>query len=299
MNIGQLEVFCRVVKLGSFSAAARSMHLTQPAISLQIKSLEEWAGAPLLDRRGGMVRLTREGSIFLEFAESTLKISEQTRDSIQSMTGKLAGKLLVGASFSVGEYFLPRALAGFHLRHRKIAVEMKVANTTEVVRRVADGNLDLAVVEGEVQDGRLQDIPLVDDELLLIVSPDHEWARMGKIEAELLPHANWVLRESGSGTRALTEQTLQARGLPAIHPVMELGSSEAVKTAVEAGVGVSFISRLAIAKEVRIGTLCTVEVEGLRIMRRFRAVRVRNYKSPRVEALLRFLREGVEEYMGV
>jgi LysR family transcriptional regulator, transcriptional activator of the cysJI operon len=268
----RLVVFRAVAEQRSFRKAAEELYLTQPAVSLQIKALEEDIGVQLFDRTGARIALTKAGKVLLDYSRQANVLFVQAEHEIAALSGDQAGLLALGASTTIAQYLLPRMLGEFSRAHPRVHLSMISGNTEEIVEAVNQQKIALGLIEGPARSRDIKSEPFLKDELVLIVSAAHEWAELESIPCSEIATAPLLMREHGSGTRQVVEMALQRQGikLNSLRIVMELDSTEAIKSAVEAGLGVGFVSRWAIAKDLRLGAhFKIVEVEGVRIQREF------------------------------
>jgi DNA-binding transcriptional LysR family regulator len=268
----RLVVFRAVAEQRSFRKAAEELYLTQPAVSLQIKALEEDLGVQLFDRTGPHITLTAAGTVLLEYALQSHALLAQSEHDIAALGGEHAGQLALGASTTIAQYVLPRLLGEFRREHPRVLPTLVSGNTEQIVEAVENQKIELGFIEGPARSRDVKTAPFLADELVLIVSTAHEWAEFESISCSELAAAPLLMRERGSGTRRVLEIALEKQGLKrsALRIVMELDSTEAIKSAVEAGLGVGFVSRWSIAKDLRLGaSFKIVEVEGLRVQRDF------------------------------
>ena len=256
----RLQVFHAVARHRSFTKAAESLFMTQPAVTFQIKQLEEQYNARLFERGHGRVSLTPAGEMVLDYAERILALSGELDARLRDMTDSLAGPLLVGASMTVGEFILPAPLAEFSQRHPEVRPRLEVGNSESIENRVADHTLDLGLIESPSQLPALVSEPVCEDELQVVVSPRHALAREATLAPARLVGESFISRESGAGTREFTEIYLRQAGIaPGKLPAaMELGSPEAVKGVLASGRGFSIMSARAIDKERRLGELVAI-----------------------------------------
>lgn len=267
-----MVVFRAVAQKLSFRKAAEELYLTQPAVSLQIKALEEDLGVQLFDRAGSRVALTPAGRTLLGYAEKVNEVLLQAEQEIAAMSGELAGHLTLGASTTIAQYVLPRLLGEFLGGHPRVQVSLISANTERIVSAVVRHEIGLGFIEGPSRSKDVRTEPFLLDEIVLIVPAAHEWAELAAIRAEELSSVPMLMRERGSGTRHVVEMALEHHHVkPAsLKMAMELDSTEAIKSAVEAGLGVGFVSKWAVAKDARTGTsFKIVDVHGLRVQREF------------------------------
>jgi DNA-binding transcriptional LysR family regulator len=269
----RMRVFRSVARHLNFSRAAEELLLTQPAVTQQIKALEDELGIPLFDRGGGHIRLTPGGAALLPFAEKLRELSTDAVAAVAAAYGEQAGELVLGASQTIGQYLLPRFVAGFAERHPKVRIEARSGNTEAMLDALLAGRIHVALIEGPDQRKDLHIEPFMEDRMVLVVPADHEWAG-----AEIAPHAlrdePMLVRELGSGSRRVIEQALQAAGVKSkdLQVRMELDSTEGLLSAVEAGLGVTFVSRWAVRNQLALGTLKLARVKGLTLSRRFSLV---------------------------
>jgi len=268
----RLVVFRAVAEQSSFRKAAEELYLTQPAVSLQIKALEEDLGVQLFDRSGTKARLTEAGKILLAHAERSSEMLAEAEDRIAALDGDHAGGLTLGASTTIAQYVLPRLLGEFCAEHPRVFPTLISGNTERIVEAVVEQRIALGLIEGPPRSRDVKTERFLEDELVLIVPAAHEWAERGSIGVSEIAAAPLLMRERGSGTRRILELALERARIRRreLRVVMELDSSEAIKSAVEAGFGVGFVSHWAIAKDVRLGrNFKIVQVEGLSIRRDF------------------------------
>jgi DNA-binding transcriptional LysR family regulator len=268
----RLVVFRTVAEQRSFRKAAEELYLTQPAVSLQIKALEEDIGVQLFDRTGAQIALTEAGKVLLGYSQQANALFVQAEHEIAALSGDHAGQLALGASTTIAQYVLPRLLGEYCKEHPRVHPTLISGNTEQIVEAVEKQKIELGFIEGPARSREVKIEPFLEDELVLIASTAHEWAERASISVSDLCSAPLLMRERGSGTRRVIEMALERHGIKrnSMHIVMELDSTEAIKSAVEAGLGVGFVSRCAIAKDLRLGTnFKIVAIDGLQIKREF------------------------------
>ncbi|MGA9719956.1 MAG: LysR substrate-binding domain-containing protein [Acidobacteriaceae bacterium] len=265
----RLTVFRAVAAQRSFRRAAEQLYLTQPAVTQQIKALEELIGLPLFDRSGREVALTPAGELLLRYTEESSTVLERAAIELAALKGHLSGTLRIAASTTIAQYILPPLLGAFLRLHPAVRVELDSSNTESVADAIATGRAALGLVEGPPHSSQVRSEIWLADELVLLAPPSHEWASQQFITLQQLAAAPLLMRERGSGTREVIETTLDAAGLPArdLRLAMELNSTEAILGCIESGVGVGFVSRSAIQRQLAMGTLSIVQVKGLSIPR--------------------------------
>ncbi|MGB9887018.1 MAG: LysR substrate-binding domain-containing protein [Moorellales bacterium] len=289
MHLEWLETFVATVEKGTLSAAAQHLHLTQPAVTRHLQALEDYYGARLLERRGREVRLTAAGRRLYRSAKEVLRRLERVKREIAELEQLLQGELLLGASTTPGQYLLPELIAAFREEHPGLQVSLRIADTLEVLRGVQEGELDLGVVGARRAERGLRFLSLAEDEIVLIVPAGHRLAGREEVLPRELEGELFVWREPGSGTRQIVEERMTAKGVRlAANPVMTLGSTEAVVNAVEAGLGLSFVTFRAAEKSVRLGRLWALRVKGIDLKRELFLVGRTRETSPAVSAFWSF-----------
>lgn len=268
----RLTVFRKVAEQLSFRKAAEELYLTQPAVSLQIKALEDDLGVVLFDRTGAHVKLTPAGQTLLTCAEESNKVLQNARLSLAKFTGTQSGTLALGASTTVAQYVLPRLLSDFCAAHPRVRPTLKSGNTEEIVRAVKEEEIALGFIEGPPRSRSLAMVPFLEDELVMLVPMSHDFADRKTVAPAELAATPLLMRERGSGTRHIIEMAFEHHRIrrSSLNVIMELDSTEAIKSAVEAGLGVGFVSRWALAKDARMDSAFrAIGIDGLRLRRQF------------------------------
>lgn len=281
MDIRRLEVFCKVVELGSFTRAAEAVLLSQPTISEHIKTLEEMVGERLVDRLGREALPTPAGKILYRYAKKIIQIKDEAVQAMAAYRGALAGALHVGASTIPGTYILPRMIGLFKQRHPEVQVSIDIAGTKEVAEAVSEGHHELGLVGSQWRDRRLSFERIFSDELVLAVPKNHPWTRESSIAVERLCEEPFIARHRGSGTRMVTYEILENAGFDPtrLRVVAEMSTTEAVRQSIKAGIGVSILSRQAVAEDVAYGSLAVVPIEGVVFRRPFFLVKRRGREA--------------------
>ncbi len=288
----RLKVFNTVARLLSFTKAAEALHMTQPAVTFQVRQLEEHFDTRLFDRTHNRVTLTDVGHVVYEISERMFELYDEMDRRVKEMTGEVGGSLNVGASMTIAENMLPALLGKFRVKHRDLAIRLKVGNTESVVAMVEHNVVDLAIVEGTISNKNLLVETCRRDELVVIMPPDHALANAEGLTIEELMPFDFICREEGSGTREMVLTYMTDHGFAEGWEVcMELGSPEAIKGAVQAGMGLSIVSSSGITKELKLGLLKAVPLKP-RLFRDFSFVRQRHkFRLPAMEDLLEFSRD--------
>ncbi|WP_297528010.1 selenium metabolism-associated LysR family transcriptional regulator [Thiohalobacter sp.] len=259
----RLQVFHTVARMLSFTKAAETLHMTQPAVTFQVRQLEEHFNTRLFDRTHNRISLTEAGRRVYEYADRIFELYDEMENAVREMTGEISGVIMIGASTTIAEYMLPALLGDFRVKYPEVNVQLKVSNTEGIVSMVENNVIDLGVVEAPVSNKNLVVEVCRMDELVAIVPPKHPLAGKKVIRIQELLQHPYICREEGSGTREVIQEYLQRckLNINEISVCMELGSPEAVKGAVEAGMGVSIVSRATIHKELQLGTLVALPLD--------------------------------------
>lgn len=286
MELNQLRTFLMVAEYGSFTQVARELNISQPAVSVQIQALERELEVRLLDRLPRQVVLTPAGEVLHNYARRIFNLETEARRALSEMCGHQDSYLHIGASPTIGTYVLPHILGEFRQTHCGVRIIAEIKPTYEIVTAIEDHSFDLGLIEAETDADDLETIPFMNDELVLVVSGQHPWASLQKVEPAELTSQPWITREPGSGTRAWIEEALLKLGVT-ITPNLELGGIEAIKHAVAAGLGIALLSRNAIRWETATGTLAVVTVCGMELTRSFYCTYQRQrYLSPLLKSFL-------------
>lgn len=270
MALDTLRAFVTVVEHKNFSRAAELLHLSQPGVSLQIQSLENELGATLLHRTSKSVTPTKAGELLYERAKEILALYEEALQEIHLLQNTVSGSLQIGASYTIGEYILPKMLARFTRRYPEVEIAVKIANTDEIVRAVRSGELEIGLVEGAVSFKDLKIEAFMRDEMVLVASPVHPLGEL-TVSADQLQDQAWILRESGSGTRKYSDQFIEEHGLRMKRHYV-FSSSQGVKEAVSNGLGIALLSSWVVRKELQTGDLREIRLKNKRFYRHFSLV---------------------------
>jgi DNA-binding transcriptional LysR family regulator len=289
----RLQVFHAVAKHLSFTKAAETLFMTQPAVTFQIKQFEEHLHTRLFDRAQGRISLTPAGKLAFEYAGRILALSAELDTRLKDISGQMAGPLLIGASMTVGEYVLPQLIGKFKAAFPDVVPNLFVGNSETVQDRVAEHTLDVGFIEGDSHLSSLQSEVCCEDELQVVCAPTHPLAKEAYARPAVLTQHPYVSREAGSGTRAVIDRYLQQVGVApeSMNVVVELGSPEALKGLVATGLGFAIMSRVIAAKELQLGQLVQVPLNPP-LLRNFSVVYPnQRFHSNLVAAFLRFAKE--------
>jgi DNA-binding transcriptional LysR family regulator len=294
-DLRQLEIFCKVVELQSFSKAADSVFLTQASVSERISNLEKMIGARLLDRLGRQIVPTKAGELLYRHATRLLDMKKTAIQEMEGFLGLAQGEIRIGGSTIPGEYILPKKIGLFREKYPFVSIILIVADTGEIEKFVFDGDLELGVIGSKSAYENLLHYDLWKDELVLTIAVDHRWSKKRSITLKELSEEPFILRETGSATLRIMDEYLKDAGLngtKALNVIARLGTSTSVKEGIKSGFGVSILSRWALETEIKAGILKTVKVKGLPAMTRtFYLIRdKRRIASPLCKAMYEFLR---------
>jgi DNA-binding transcriptional LysR family regulator len=295
MDIHQLEVFYNLVELKSFTKAAGAVGLTQPTVSELIRSMEESLGERLVDRLGREVLPTPAGKVLYRYAQRIIQLRDEALQAVEKSRGILSGSLPIGASTIPGTYILPELIGSFKTKYPAIRTKLQILSSAEVSAKVLKGDLEIGLVGANPDDRRILLEEIFSDELVLTVYPEHPLAQMEAVEISGIAKEPFILRETGSGTRTVMSQVLEAHGLPVsqLQVVSEMGGTDAVRQAIKAKIGISILSRRAIAEDVERGSLSVVQLKGIRFLRPiYLAHRKNRQMSPPCIAFVSHLRSN-------
>jgi LysR family transcriptional regulator, transcriptional activator of the cysJI operon len=294
----QLKIFKCVVEKESFSLAAQELHMTQSSVSQQIQALECYYGVKLFDRLHRRIHVTEAGSALYPYAVNADRLYQEARDTMCGQMDLVSGQLCIAASLTIGEYLLPKMLVQFNALYPQVSISMTIENTEKVIGKILDGNVGIGFVEGLYEPvAALTETCCHGDQLVIIAADSYKLPENSPFPVTALTDKKWVLREPDSGTRRVFEQFLTQHGHspPTLNIIMELSSTEAIKSAVKAGVGLGVMSYLAVTEEIERGELKIVPLREGTIERDFRVLRNRGkFQTRAVEKFCSFFLEQVQ-----
>jgi DNA-binding transcriptional LysR family regulator len=299
MNRNHLALFHAVARAGGISRGAAAARVSQPAVSKQIAELEAALGVRLLERQPRGCRLTEAGVILADYAQRCQALEADAARAIEEYRGLKRGRLAVGASLTIGGYLLPGVLAEFHRRFPDIELRLEIANTQQIQRALAEGTIELGLTEGPVESEELESAVFFQDELVAVAAAGHPLLKKGRVTVREICREPLILREEGSGTRAVVERALRRKGFkPA--PFLAMASPEAIKNAVAAGMGIAIMSRLIVGLELQAGLLGIIPLKDLTIHRPLHLQRIRGRgQSPALAGFLEVLEAWKNHRAGV
>lgn len=293
MEDHKLKVFCTVAETKSFSKTSEIIHLTQPAVSLQIQALEELYETKLFDRSSGTINLTPSGEILYKYAKQILSLYAEASKEISKITGFIKGCVKIGAGTTVGNYILPAVAVDFKKRHPKIRVSISIGNAKRVLDLLNASMIDLGIISEMPGKSKFNVEPIISDELCVICSADHPLSKHKVVSIYDIIKEPFVIREEGSSTRVIIERFLAEHGLSIsdLHIALIMGSTGSIKEAVERGIGIAIVSKWSIRKEVSCGNLRILKLKEGKITRNFYVVLPKNsVLSPAVEEFINYLK---------
>ncbi|RXT07204.1 selenium metabolism-associated LysR family transcriptional regulator [Ammoniphilus sp. CFH 90114] len=295
MNFEHLKVFYVAATKKNFSETAKTLHLSQPTVSLQIQQLESLLNVKLFERTTKNIKLTDSGQLLYLYAGKIINLVNQTKKELDLLSSSIHGNLSIGASLTIGEYLLPYIIGKYQKEYPKVHLSMNIYNSSQIIQQLKNEQIDLGFIESTITDPELVYLPFSEDQLILISSAKDPHP-MVKDRESILPSELFslplIVREHGSGTRQVMEESLLKHNLDPskLNIILELGSTESIKATVESGMGLSIISESAIQKELRLGTLRTIRIQGISLLRNFSAIFVKNklYSVP-ADSFLEFI----------
>ena len=289
LNLHQLATFQAVAKHRSYVRAAEELHFSQPAVSAQIRHLEESLGIKLFDQIGRKTHLTQAGEELYLYSQKIFSVIDETMDVMEALRSPYYGRLSVGADTTVGSYVIPGLLGKFRQIYPQVEILLQVLNRASLVEAIFNNRVELAVMGSVPDDAPVEIEPFAFNPLVLVAAPTHRLAGLKNVPIEELGREHFLLREQGSGTRAALEKSLEDAGLP-LQVSMQVGNNSAIKQGVAAGLGIALISRVAIDMELETNRLVILDVEGFPIIRQWRLVHVKDkYLSATARAFKSFL----------
>jgi len=298
LNIHEINVFLTAAETQNFSEAARQLHMTQPAVSMQIQSLEQRLGVDLFERSGRRIQLSEAGETLMPMARELVSMSLRIEEAMKSLGGEVVGHLKIGCSTTAGKYILPQLIARFRRMHPRVQVTVYTSGRDQVMDMLCDGMTHISVISSLVSCRDAEFQPFFTDRAVVIVPIDHPWANRNTIKPEELREADFIIRDDTAGTRQVMMEGLLEHGvhLDDLNVVMELGNAEAIEMAVEEGIGVSIVSRLVAQRGVDLGRIKMLEIAGLNLERKiYMAYNIRRAATSAQTEFWNFVHEPLNE----
>lgn len=271
MDLWQLNIFCKVVELKSFSKAGTTIHLSQPTVSSHIKDLEEHFDCRLIDRLGKEALPTKSGQLLYKYAKKLLSLRDETETALAQFKGQTKGHLVIGASTIPGGYILPQVIGSFIKRFPEVTLSLEISDSEKIVSDILEGSIELGVVGAVYSHKHLAQGALIKDRMRLIIHKDHKWNSQGSITPSMLKDEPYIAREPGSGTFKSLKNSLKESGIDPAHlkVVATMGNTAAVCQGIKSGLGVSVLSTNAVEDDLKRGTLKALDIEGVDLSRHF------------------------------
>jgi DNA-binding transcriptional LysR family regulator len=298
MDLWQLRVFCKVIELKSFSKAGEAVHLSQPTVSSHIKYLEEHFSTRLIDRMSRQVFPTKAGELLYDYARRLLALRDKAESAMAEFSGQMKGRITVGGSTIPAGYLLPKVIGLFSSVYPDVRISLVVGDTSEILAKTAAGHIEMSIVGAISQDKKLQQTPVINDQMVLVVPSHHKWARRQRIKLQNLIKEPFIIREPGSGTLKSIVQALQKQGLNIdnLNIIAEMGSTEAVRQAIKSNVGISILSAIAVSEECRHKRLKMLTIDGVDLKRNFyMTIHRQRSLSPLCRAFIDFLEKNIDK----
>jgi DNA-binding transcriptional LysR family regulator len=281
MTLNQLRVFRAVALTRNIATAAKSLFMTQPSVSMQLRALEKDLRVSLYERSQGQIALTEAGELLLSYAETILRAEEEVTKEIANLRGALRGRLRIGTNVTGGMYVMPAMIREYRMTHPEIDVSLAIESSPRIMDSIVQGVVDVGLIGGPVDQGRFSVERVGGDELILIASPAHNFATKKVAAFESLSSEALIFPALGSRSRWLLESRLRERGLP-VRVALTMNGTEEVKKAVEANLGIGFVSKYATTREIRDGTLIQVSIPGFIVRRDFEIFWARGKEVPQL-----------------
>ena len=281
MDLWQLNIFCKVIELKSFSKAAKAVHLSQPTISSHIKDLEDDFDCRLIDRLSKEAVPTKAGELLYEYAKRMLALRDETETALAEFKGKMRGRLIIGGSTIPGTYLIPKLISDFKNSYPDVIVSLTIGDSQNIIDAILSGSLELGIVGAKAGNKKILQKKLIEDQMCLIIPPNHRWAVENRVSIPMLLNEPFIVREQGSGTLKSLRESLAKKGhhIEDLRVVAELGSTQAICQGIKNGAGVSILSTLAVSEDIQVRKLIALEVTGLNLKRNFYLTWHR-YRSP-------------------
>jgi DNA-binding transcriptional LysR family regulator len=292
MDLWQLNIFCKVVELKGFSKAGDAIHLSQPTISSHIKDLENHFECQLIDRLGKKAVPTKAGELLYHYARKLIALRDETQAAMAEFHGRIKGRLVIGGSTIPGGYILPKCIGAFTTVYPEVTISLIIGDTDQIIQDVLSGSPEFGIVGAKTSNKNICQEKLIEDEMRLIVTGDHKWADKKHINPDLMFKEPFIVRERGSGTLKSIKLSLKEKGYASenLNIVAEMGSTEAVIQGIKSNVGVSILSTIAVAEELKAGTLKALTIKELNLKRSFYLITHKQRSaSPICKAFISFL----------
>ena len=298
MDLWQLQIFCKVIELRSFSKAGQAVRLSQPTVSSHIKDLEAHFSTQLIDRMSRQVFPTKAGELLYDYAHQLIALRDKAEAAMAEFSGEIRGRITIGGSTIPGGYLLPRIIGLFSNAYPDVRISMMVGDTSEILEKTMSGHIEVSIVGALTKEKILTQSALVEDEMVLVVPADHKWARRKRIKLPELLKEPFIIRETGSGTLKSLELALQKNKVTIgdFRIIAEMGSTEAIRQAIKSKVGISILSAIAVSEECRNGLLKALTIDDLDLKRHFYlTTHCQRSASPLCRAFTDFITKNIDK----
>jgi DNA-binding transcriptional LysR family regulator len=297
MDLWQLNIFCKVIELKSFSRAGKAVRLSQPTISSHIKDLEGDFDCRLIDRLSKEAVPTKAGELLYEYAKRMLALRDETETALAEFKGEIRGRLVIGGSTIPGTYLIPQLISDFKKKYPDVIVALTIGDSQNIIEKILSGSVELGIVGAKAENKKILQKKLIEDEMCLIIPANHHWAGEKRVSLAMLFTEPFIIREQGSGTLKSLRQSLAKKDhhIEDLKVVAELGSTQAICQGIKNGAGVSILSTLAVSEDLQVQKLIALEVDGLNLKRNFYLTGHR-YRSPSPlnQAFVKFLKQKLK-----
>lgn len=293
MNIENLEMFCKVIEQGSISQVARTSYITQPTVTSKIRQLENHYGIALFNREGGMLRVTEAGSSLYPYAKEIVEYFNRSQDAMDNILNNHNEILNIGASLTIGEFLLPKLLSKLQKKYKQFKFSLSIGNTPTIMSKLENLEIDIALVEGMVRHKEFQIEKFAEDELILVIPKNHRWKNLEEIPVDALTEEKLLFREKDAGVRKIIENVFfENNVLEQIQPYIELGSTQAIISGVESGLGIGIIPKLSVTHELELGVIKHLPICNKTIVRDLWIVkRPTRFPKSSINMFTQFLKE--------
>ena len=294
MDLWQLNIFCNVIELKSFSKAGKAIHLSQPTISSHIRDLENYFNCRLIDRLGKEAVPTKAGNLLYSHAKRILAMKDSAEAAMSEFHGSIKGRIKIGGSTIPGGYILPQFIGNFVSKFSDVKITLIINDTSQIIDKIIEGEVELGMVGAKTTDKRVVQVPIIKDEMCVILPKDHKWFNRKEIDLKEIKKEPFIIREPGSGTRKSLLEKLETRkmGPDDFNIIAELGNTSAIIQGIKSKIGISILSSMAVEEDCALGRLKAVPLKGIDLSRQFYLTRHKDRTpSPLMNAFMDFLEE--------
>lgn len=298
MDLWQLNIFCNVIELKSFSKAGKAIHLSQPTISSHIRDLENYFNCRLIDRLGKEAVPTKAGNLLYTHAKKILAMKETAEAAMAEFHGSIKGRIKIGGSTIPGGYILPGLIGSFVSKHSEVKISLVIHDTSQVIDKIIDGEVEFGMVGAKTMDKRITQVPVIKDEMCVVIPKGHKWFNKKELDIRDIKKEPFIIREPGSGTRKSLVEKLEEQKihLDDFNIIAELGNASAIIQGIKSKIGISILSSMAVEEDCKNGTLKAIPIKGIDLSRQFYFTRHKDRTpSPLMKAFVSFLEENTDQ----